>query len=224
MGNYIKQKHEAKLINRKPYKEYLITRILGYYETDSIVLAAVMENCLDDLMKEVPVSQPGEDEYANMVINPRRHEAFLQKQILAFQKQGLSVPEEALKECLATLQKQPNVLQPEQPSSSKQSSECVSREEYETMRADRDSWKDAYGESNELAAAEVKRREAVERENERLKKIIIQHLPGDAVCACCEHFAQCKQEALEENGAAAQAESIFWNCDGFSRFVPKEEG
>lgn len=99
----------------------------------------------------------------------------------------------------------------------------VSQEEYETMRADRDSWKDAFGESNEKVAEEVKRREAVERENERLKKIIIQHLPGDAVCACCEHFAQCKQEALEENDAAAQEGSIFWNCDGYSHFIPKEE-
>lgn len=106
----------------------------------------------------------------------------------------------------------------------KSSAESVSREEYEIMRADRDSWKEAFGESNEKVAEEVKRREAVERENERLRKIIIQHLPGDAVCACCEHFAQCKQEALEENDAAAQDESIFWNCDGYSHFNPKEEG
>ena len=102
--------------------------------------------------------------------------------------------------------------------------ESVSREEYETMRADRDSWKDAYGESNELAAAEVKRRESVERENQRLRRIIVQHLPHDSVCALCEHFAQCKQDALEEDDVKAQEETIFWNCDGFSRFVPKEEG
>lgn len=100
---------------------------------------------------------------------------------------------------------------------------CVSREEYGTMQADRDSWKEAFGESNEKIAEEVKRRETVDRENERLRRIIVQHLPHDSVCALCEHFAQCKQDALEEDNAKTREESIFWNCDGFSRFVPKEE-
>lgn len=75
----------------------------------------------------------------------------------------------------------------------------------------------------ELQQAEAKRREAVERENQRLRRIIVQHLPHDSVCALCEHFAQCKQDALEEDDAKTREESIFWNCDGFSRFVPKEE-
>ena len=103
-------------------------------------------------------------------------------------------------------------------------SKPVSQEEYDTMRADRNSWKDAFGESNEKVAEEVKRREAVEHENARLKKIIIQHLLGDAVCAHCKHFAQCKREAVEENDAALQNESTFWNCDGYSHFIPRKEG
>lgn len=70
--------------------------------------------------------------------------------------------------------------------------------------------------------------EEAERENKRLRTIIVQHFPGDKVCSLCKHFDQCKQEALEENDVATQAESLFWSCDGYQHFdidmdkVPEE--
>ena len=99
--------------------------------------------------------------------------------------------------------------------------EVVSREKYETVKADRDSWKDAFGESNEKNAEEAKRREAVESENRRLQAIIVQHLPGDSVCKLCRFFPQCKQEALEDD-LESQKKTRFWTCDGYSQFAAGE--
>lgn len=106
--------------------------------------------------------------------------------------------------------------------------EVVSRDNHETVKADRGSWKDAFSESNEKIAEEIRRKEEAERENKRLRTIIVQHFPGDKVCSLCKHFDQCKQEALEENDVATQAESLFWSCDGYQHFdidmdkVPEE--
>lgn len=100
--------------------------------------------------------------------------------------------------------------------------DVVSKEKFEIMKADRDSWKEAFGESNEKFAAEVQRRKNVERENQRLRAIIAQHLPGDAVCAHCEHFDQCKHEAVTLSELLEKENPLFWTCDGYSHFVPKE--
>ena len=95
--------------------------------------------------------------------------------------------------------------------------DVIPRAEYESTKANCESWKDAFAESNEKATLDAQRSEAVVRENRRMRAIIIQHLPGDTVCQHCKYFEQCKHEALDD--ADAQTESRFWSCDGYSHFA-----
>lgn len=214
----------SKLINPHPYMQWLLERILFHSEKNAPRNARVFKLSLNNLKKEIYDCGIA-DRFSDAVfLDPAGHLKHLETMYKAMVRTKAGPDAEAaVKECIAKLSEQPDISAQLQ-TSPDISMEVVSREKYETMRADRDSWKDAYGESNELAAAEVKRRESVERENQRLRRIIVQHLPHDSVCALCAHFAQCKQDALEEDDVKAQEETIFWNCDGFSRFVPKEEG
>lgn len=100
--------------------------------------------------------------------------------------------------------------------------DAVPREAFNSAKADCDSWKEAFAESNEKVVAECQRREAAERENRRMRAIIIQHLPGDTVCRCCKYFEQCKREAVETEDTDKE-QTRFYACDGYSHFSPKKD-
>ena len=215
------EKPDKKLIDPGPYKEYLMNRILSCYETDAFPLAGVCELVLSKLEKEIRLSNEADSTTNTVLLNPAALEQALEEYIQYLKKLDFDATAaiDTATECLTKLREQPDFRQKD---ATETPDEFVPLADFEAMKADRDSWKDAFGESNEKIAAEVKRRETLEAENKRLRAIIAKHLPGDAVCALCKHFAQCKQEALEENDVTARTKSIFWTCDGYSLFAPKE--
>lgn len=216
------------IINPKAHQQWLIERIRSLEETDSPVLASVANACLHYLTAEIGHSNLSDPITGAPLLKTAGYLKELEMYIHRLQRYSPNTEPcvKLVHECISHLKLQDKVCETE--NHSVPAKEVVSREEYETVKADRDSWKDAFGESNEKIAAEIRRREAVERENKRLRAIIVQHFPGDKLCSLCKHFERCKQEALEENDVATQAESLFWSCDGYQHFdinmdnVPEE--
>lgn len=143
------------------------------------------------------------------IIYSEGYEAFLLSYIKQLYEMDAPMIAGAVERCLEKFRKLPVV-------------DAVPREAYDSEKADCDSWKEAFAESNEKVVAECQRRDAVERENQRLMAIIAKHLPGDTVCACCEHFRQCKNEAANLSEFLEKEDSLFWTCDGYSHFSSNE--
>lgn len=143
------------------------------------------------------------------IIYSEGYEAFLRAYIKDLHEMDASMIAGAVERCLEKFLKLPVV-------------DAVPREAYDSVKADCDRWKEAFAESNEKVVAECQRREAVGQENQRLMAIIAKHLPGDTVCACCEHFEQCKNEAVNLSELSEKEDSLFWTCDGYSHFIPNE--
>lgn len=75
---------------------------------------------------------------------------------------------------------------------------------------------------DELLTLAYRMWEVVEEDNRRLKNIIINHMDGDMVCACCKNFPRCKKEAEAESDDSLRLPSLFWSCYNSEKFEPKE--
>lgn len=223
----------APLLDPSAHKAYLEQRIRRLQKVDdAFLVAAAVEKCLNELHKQPDATQQKSKVHPSC---PYCGTKMVPVTRLKAHRSGVGVHWNSYFHCPSCFASSPKVeidcnTDEEAISAACEAAmarnilaeEVVSREKYEAMRADRDSWKDAFAESNEKNALEVKRREAAEQENTRLRAIIVQHLPGDAVCKLCRFFPQCKKEALED-APEAQQKSLFWTCDGYSHFADGED-